>query len=324
MKKHHGKRRLPPLGNLRGFESAARQLSFRDAAAELQLTQGAISRQIKTLELDLGTTLFVRETRQVHLTKAGERLFPAVREALDIIERAVAQIKEKPRRRTLVLSALPTLTSMWIMPRLNEFIERHRHIDVRIVASLDPADLSENHIDIAIRVGQLPGTSRSEQIRPRIEHTMVTNWARVRADELFPDVLVPVCAPALIEGHRIKQAKDLLRYPLIHTSTRRFAWMDWLSGHGITKLPNTRRNLEFGHFFMSIEAALRGQGIAIIPRVILSLYKDASRLCSPIEAVQPSAGSYYLLVREATLAIPEATMLHRWLLSEAGALRARA
>ena len=312
---------MPPLGNLRGFEAAARHMSFRDAADELQLTQGAISRQIKTLELDLGTPLFVRETRQVHLTNAGERLFPAVREALDIVERAIAQLEERPRRRTLVLSAPPTLTSMWIMPRLNEFIERHSQIDVRIVASLDPADVSEDHIDIAVRVGQLPGSQGSAQVRPRIEHTMVTNWTGVRADELFPDVLVPVCAPSLIAGHRIRHAKDLLRYPLIHTSTRQFAWMDWLSGYGITKIPDSDRNLEFGHFFMSIEAALRGQGIALVPRVVLSLYKDAARLCCPIEAILPSAGSYYLLVRDAKLAMPEAAMLHRWLLSEASALR---
>lgn len=324
MKKHQGKRRLPPLGSLRGFEAAARHLSFRDAADELQLTQGAISRQIKTLELNLGVPLFVRKTRQVHLTKAGERLFHAVREALDIVEHAIVQMTERPRRKTVVLSALPTLTSTWIMPRLHEFTERHRDIDVRIVASLDPADLSDDHIDIAIRAGQLPGSQAQAQTRPRIEHTMVESWIGVRADELFPDVLVPVCASSLIGRQRIAHPKDLLRYPLIHTSTRRFAWIDWLKGYGISKLPRPGRNLEFGHFFMSIEAALRGQGIAIIPRVILSLYKDAARLRRPIEATLPSAGSYYLLVQEARLSISEVATLHRWLLSEADALRSLA
>jgi LysR family glycine cleavage system transcriptional activator len=321
MRKHQGKRRLPPLGGLRGFEAAARHMSFRDAAEELQLTQGAISRQIKTLELNLATPLFVRKIRQVQLTKAGERLYPAVRDAFDVIERAIADMKERPRRKTLVLSALPTLTSTWIMPRLHEFTERHRDIDVRIVAGLDPADLSDDHIDIAIRVGQLPGTRMSQQIRPRIEHTMVESWIGVRADELFPDVLVPVCSPELIGRQRISQPKDLLRYPLIHTSTRRFAWIDWLNAHGITKLPRPSRNLEFGHFFMSIEAALRGQGVAIIPRVILSLYKDAGRLRYPVETTLPSAGSYYLLVREERLSAPEVATLHHWLMSQAEALR---
>jgi len=192
---------------------------------------------------------------------------------------------------------------------------------VRIVASLDPVDLSDGHIDIAIRVGQLPGARTTAEQRPRIEHTMVENWDGVRADELFPDVLVPVCAPTLLGRRRITEAKDLLRYPLIHTSTRRFAWNDWLRGHGVTKLPRADRTLEFGHFFMSIEAALHGQGIAIIPRIILALYKEASRLHRPIEATLPSAGSYYLLVPEARLKVPEIAMLHRWLLSEAAALR---
>lgn len=320
MKRHQGKRRLPPLGSLRGFEAAARHMSFRDAADELQLTQGAISRQIQTLEASLDTPLFVRKTRQVHLTKAGERLFPAVREALDIIERATAQMKGRPRRRTLVLSALPTLTSTWIMPRLHEFTERHGHIDVRIVASLDPVDLADDHVDIAIRVGQLPGTQTAET-RPRIEHVMVENWEGVRADELFPDVLVPVCAPSLIGRRRITHARDLLDYPLIHTSTRRFAWADWLRRHGVTKLPRPDRNHEFGHVFMSIEAALRGQGIAIIPRVILSLYKNAARLRRPVTATLPSAGGYYMLVHESKLDTPEVATLHRWLLAEAARVR---
>lgn len=313
---------MPPLGGLRGFEAAARHMSFRDAANELQLTQGAISRQIKTLELNLGAALFIRKPRRVQLTKAGERLFPAVREAFDAIERAIAQMKERPRRKTLVLSALPTLTSSWIMPRLHEFIERHSHIDVRIVASVDPADLSEGHIDLAVRVGQLPGAQTAMRKRPRIEHAMVSDWEGVRADELFPDVLVPVCAPSLIGRHRIAGAKDLLRYPLIHTSTRRFAWDDWLRGHEVARLPRSGKHLEFGHFFMSIEAAMHGHGIAIIPRVILSLYKDASRLRRPIETTLPSAGNYYLLVREEKLNEPEVAALHRWLLSEATAVRA--
>ena len=321
MKKRQGKRRLPPLGSLRGFEAAARHMSFRDAAVELQLTQGAISRQIKSLELNLGMPLFVRETRQVHLTRAGERLFPAVREALDIIERAALQLRERPQRKTLVLSALPTLTSTWIMSKLHEFTERHGDIDVRIIASLDPVDLSDGRVDIAIRVGQLPGGQNSDLQRPRIEHDMVENWDGVRADELFADVLVPVCAPSLLGRRRIAHARDLLDYPLLHTSTRRFAWTDWLRHHGVKKLPRPDKRHEFGHFFMSIEAALRGQGIAIIPRVILSLYKDAARLRRPFETTLPSAGGYYMLVHESKRNIPEVATLHRWLLAEAALLR---
>jgi len=322
--KLQGMRQLPPLASLRGFEAAARHLSFRDAAQELHLTQGAISRQIQALELSLGTLLFVRKTRQVQLTKAGSSFFQVVRAALDMLEHATVQMKRTPLRKTLVLSALPTLTSIWIMPRLHEFTERHPNIDVRLVTSLDPVDLLEDHIDLAIRVGQLPGSKVSARHLPRIEHSMVESWAGVRADELFPDVLVPVCASSLLGRNRIRSAKDLLRYPLIHTTTRRFAWMDWLKGFGISGLPRSSGNLEFGHFFMSIEAALRGQGIAIIPRIILSMYKDASRLHRPIDATVPSAGSYYLLVPEAKLTSPEVAALHAWLLSEARALSALA
>jgi LysR family glycine cleavage system transcriptional activator len=320
MKKRLNKRNLPPLSCLRGFEAAVRHMSFQSAADELQLTQGAISRQIKTLEESLGVELFIRKIRQIELTSAGAKLFPAIHDALEMIERATTQLKEKPRRKTIVLSALPTLTSTWIMSRLHAFMATHSNIEVRIVASIEPANLLNDNIDIAIRVGRLPG-SHYDPHQPRIDLTMVESWDGVQADELFPDILVPVCLPELLGRNKIKTAKDLLKYPLIHTSTRRFAWQDWLQKHGITKTPRADKALEFGHFFMSIEAALRGQGIAIVPSVVLSLYKGSDRLVAPLQTNIPSAGSYYMLTHDTKLKTKEVSALREWIISEAKELR---
>lgn len=298
-------------------------MSFRDAAAELQLTQGAISRQIKTLEDSLGLRLFVRQTRKVDLTNAGEKLFLVVRDVLDMIEQTASALKEKPQQKTLVISALPTLTSTWIMPSLHAFIEKHRNIEVRIVASIEPVDFLNESVDVAIRVGRLPGRRYSEQM-PRIDLEMVENWNGVRADELFPDILVPICSPRLVKRGRIREAKDLLQYPLIHTSTRRFAWPDWLQANGVSNTPRAEKKYEFSHFFMSLEAAVRGQGIAIIPRVILSLYKDAKRLTFPFKSNVPSAGSYYVLTRDSQSKNREIHALRNWVIAGARNLRANA
>lgn len=298
-------------------------MSFRNAAAELRLTQGAISRQIKTLEDSLGLRLFLRQTRKVDLTDAGERLFLAVRDALDMLEETTSTLKERPRQKTLIISALPTLTSTWIMPRLHAFIERHRSIEVRIVASIEPVDFQNETVDVAIRVGRLPGRRYSEEM-PRIDLKMVEHWNGVLADELFPDILVPVCSPHLTKPSSIREAKDLLQYPLIHTSTRRFAWPDWLRAHGVGKVPLTKTKYEFSHFFMSLEAAVRGQGIAIIPRVILSRHKDASRVTCPLTSNVPSAGSYYVLTRDSRSKSREIQALRNWVIAEARNLRAGA
>jgi LysR family glycine cleavage system transcriptional activator len=312
------RRRLPPMTSLRGFEAAARHLSFSDAADELQLTQGAISRQIRTLEDYLNFPLFTRKARQVILTPAGTELFHVVRDVLDQIEHATSRLRKKSRSKTLVISVLPTLASTWIMPRLHTLTESRSDIDLRIVTSIEPVDLAHDRIDIALRVGRLPGHSYDKK-QPRIELEMVHDWDGVAADELFPDVLVPICSPTLLQGKTIRKTSDLLAYPLIHTSSRRFAWQDWLRAHGVVALE--KKKLEFGHFFMSLEAALRGQGIAIIPQVLLSLHKDADRLTSLFRPSIASAGAYYLLIHESKAKLHDVQALRKWILSEAEALR---
>lgn len=314
------KRDLPPLSTLRGFEAAARHVSFKDASDELRLTQGAISRQIKTLEGYLGFPLFARGTRKVVLTHAGEQLFLVVRDALDAIEQTTSHLRSNPSQKTLVISVLPTLASTWVMPRLHSFIEAHSDIEVRIVASIEQVDFQKDNIDVAIRVGRLPGVRYGRE-QPRIDLRMVDRWDGVVVDELFPDILVPVLSEQLAKEREIVRPTDLLEFPLIHTSTRRFAWPDWLRAHGITNTSKRQKKYEFSHFFMSLDAALRGQGVAIVPRIVASLYRGRDQLIFPLPAKIPSAGAYYVLTREPSLQKPEVSQLHNWVVDEASRLR---
>lgn len=290
------KRQLPPLNALRGFEAAARHLSFTKAACELLVTQGAVSRQIRDLEDNLGQRLFRRLTRRVELTKEGEKFYRVVEDVFDELERATARLQTSGSYRTLTISVLPTIASLWLMPRLHLFTQAQKGVEVRIVSSIDPVNLLAHEADIAIRVGRLPGRTYG-RTQPRIELDMVANWNGVHADELFADAVAGM--------------------PLIHTSTRRHAWPDWLRAQGIRARRSDQPPVEFGHFFMSLEAARKGRGVAIVPDILLAHYERAGDLVVPIRTDIPSAGEYYLLIHEIRLTEPPVQAFRTWLLDEA-------
>lgn len=313
-------RRLPPLNALRGFDAAARHLSFTRAADELRLTQGAVSRQVRDVEVFLGQPLFRRYTRRIELTAEGAELHRVVQDLFDELERATRRFTMPAgRERTLTISALPTIASMWLMPRLHRFTQANAGIEVRIASSIEPANLRAPDLHMAIRVGRLPGRLYN-RLQPRIELEMLADWEGVQADLLFPDVLVPVCSPTLTTPG-IATAEAVARLPLIHTSTRRYAWPDWLRAQGVRAPEGGAKPIEFGHFFMSLEAARRGQGVAIIPDVILEHYEGGGELVCPLTARVPSAGEYYLLTHKNQLGDPKAKLFRSWLLSEADAAR---
>lgn len=309
------KRRLPPLNALRGFDAAARHLSFTKAAEELNLTQGAVSRQVKELELHLGQELFHRFTRRIELTSEGEQFFQSVESMLDELERAAGRFTRRRDRATLTVSVLPTIASVWLMPRLHLFTSQHPDIELRVVSSIEPADLLAHEADVAIRVGRLPGR-HYERNQPRIELSMLTRWDGVHANELFPDRLVAVCAPGLI-GDTDVTPDDLMRWPLIHTSTRRHAWPDWLKAHGVRAAVDVEPTLQFGHFFMSLDAARQGRGIALVPDIVLAHEAGMRGLVMPVPGSLESAGEYYLLIHETRLDDRHVQQFRSWALAEA-------
>jgi LysR family glycine cleavage system transcriptional activator len=309
----NSKSRIPPLLAIRAFEAAARHLSFTLAAEELAVTQGAISRQIRQLESHLQTKLFVRLTRRVELTEAGREFLAGVQRALAELQAATDRVSGALDHRVINVAVLPTLAANWLMPRLAFFSQEYPHIEVRMLTSIEPVDLQANPVDLAIRVGALPGKSYDEN-RPRIDLEMVSNWRGVFAQLLFPDVLVPICSAAYLKGApALKEPKDLQRHRLIHTATRRHAWPDWLRAHG-QEFPLPPKPLQFGHFFMSMQAAREGQGIAIVPTVVVDHYPHVNELVRPFPASIPSAGEYYLLVHERRRDEPSVRLFSEWLL----------
>jgi LysR family glycine cleavage system transcriptional activator len=310
---HRAKSRIPPLLAIRAFEAAARHLSFTVAAEELAVTQGAISRQIRQLESHLQAKLFVRLTRRVELTEAGREFFGGVQRALAELEAATDRIVGAVDHRIINVAVLPTLAANWLMPRLAIFSQEHPDIEVRMVTSIEPVDLQSNPIDLAIRVGPLPGKVYDEN-RPRIDLQMVSNWRGVLAEMLFPDVLVPICSASYLKSApALKEPGDLRRHRLIHTATRRHAWPDWLRAHGCEFTPSPKA-LHFGHFFMSMQAAREGKGVAIVPTVVVDHYPFANELVRPFPATVPSAGEYYLLVHERRREDPSVQLFSEWLL----------
>lgn len=302
---------------LRGFEAAARLLSFTRAADELHVTQGAVSRQIGDLEAFLGFRLFERFVRRVELTEKGEAYFRLVEPILVDLQRASVALAREVTERHLHVSVLPTIASFWLMPRLHLFTEANPGVQVHFSSLIEPVTLQRGDIDVAIRVGGLPGR-RYDRRQPRISLVMAADWQGIHTDELFEDVLIPVCSPRLLSaGPPVHAPADLLAYPLLHVSSRRHAWPDWMRANEVRWPVEPVDNPAFGHFFMSIEAARKGRGVALVPEILLANYDGRDELVRPVSARIPSAGSYYLLVHQDKLADPIVSAFRNWILSQA-------
>lgn len=315
------RRTLPPLATLRPFEAAARLGSFTAAADELALTQGAVSLQIRNLETFLEKRLFDRHVRRVELTEDGRQYYASCLRALDEIERATSRMMGRGGHKILTVSALPTLATFWLMPKLSAFTSAYPDIEVRIATSIAPVDLRASDVDIALRVGKLPGR-HYRRGQPGIDLIMTERWDGVEADYLFDDVLVPVMADKLLkQGPAIACARDLLKYSLIHTASRQNAWRDWLMALDVPY--QARRGwAEYGHFFMALQAAQECKGIAIVPQKLFAMYgAHASGLVIPFHAEVPSAGEYYMLTHESRVDSPAVQRFRKWLLLMADAER---
>lgn len=310
------RRSLPSLSALRVFDTAGRLLSFSRAAHELNVTQSAVSRQIRVLEQWLGVELFVRTTRRVELTEAGRSYLADVRSALDDVEQATQRIVAQCRRSVLTIDVLPSVASFWLMPRLADFTRQHPDVQTRIITSILPVDFASGGPDVAIRVGPLPGRRYAAR-QPRIELQMVSDWQGVLADYLFEDALVPVCAPDLLRGRVVERPADLLDLPLIHTTSRPNAWPDWFRAHGVEP-PPAPRSTDYGHFFMSLEAARESQGVAIVPSVLLESGAHKA-LIALFEPDTPSAGDYYVLCTSRNHEERRVTLFRNWLQTQANA-----
>ena len=302
-------RGLPALDPLKGFDAAARHLSFTRAAAELFLTQSAISRQIQTLEEQLGIKLFQRGTRSLKLTAEGELFHRTVRESLQRLADACAGLKASQRRPRVTVSAAVGIAALWLVPRLAAFQEMQPDVDVRLSADNRIVDLEREDIDLALRY-----------IDPDV--------APPHATLLFEEEVFPVAAPHLAARlPATLQAEDLAGLTLLAFEDGGkvpwLSWEPWLIGHG---LGNARPKavLQFNQYDQLIRAAEDGRGIALGRGPLVAPLIAAKKLKALIGPRQKVATRAYFLVRSAAELRPEVVRFVDWLLAEARESRAAA
>jgi LysR family glycine cleavage system transcriptional activator len=309
-------RSLPNLNALRAFEAAARHLSFSLAARELLVTQGAISRQVKALETALGVALFERRGRAVELTPQGKEYLAVTHDAFELIEQASRRIADSARRAILTANVLPTFAMRWLIPRLAGFSESNPDIEVHLITSIAPVNFNRDDVDVAIRVGS-PPSAAAQTDRARIDLKMVEDWKNVRADLLMPDILVPVCSPALVKDAPVTAAQDLFALKLLHNATREHAWPDWFAAQQIAYTPGPA-DQSHGHFFMCLQAAIEGRGVALVPSALVHDDIAAGVLTVPFDRRVKSAGDYYLLCRTPHWNTERVRRFREWLLAQSG------
>jgi len=286
------RRHLPPLKPLPAFEIAAEQASFSAAAGELNLTHGAVSRQIKALESHLGVPLFRRRNRRIELTEAGTAFLPGVRQALHLLEATTAQVATSPREGALVVSCVATFMMRWLIPRLYAFNALHRRIDVRLSASHLPVDFARDGIDVAIRLGKPP-------------------WPRnVAATPFMPDRIGPVCAPGLLQGRARLTLADLRRCTLLSADTRPDAWADWAQSRRVDLDHGKARPFE--HMYFMLEAAASGLGMGIASHALVEEDLRSGRLVAPF-GFTASGRSYCVLHARALADNPKIAAFRKWI-----------
>ncbi len=295
------KRDLPAsLDLLRGFEAAARLLSFTAAASELFLTQSAVSRQVQQLEEQLGVKLFERRTRALVLTDAGDRYFRDVSKALNQLREATAAVRVKTTPVVRVTTTL-TFASLWLVPRLASFQKDHAEISVHVVADNTVRDLERNSLDVALRY-------------------CPEEMAGPGAERLFGEQVAPVAAPSLLKAQRIRSVEELLRLPLIELEDPNgialwLSWKVWCEAMGVAR-PRSNHGLTFSHYDQVVQAAVAGQGVALGRFPLLDPFVAERRLALPLKGRQYATlarRAYWLVAALGAAQRPEVQTFIAWL-----------
>lgn len=292
--------RLPSLNGLRAFEAAARHLSFTLAAAELNVTQTAISHQIRRLEEELGLRLFVRQNRALALTPEARDYLPGVRAAFNDLRLATDRLLRKDDDKVLTVSTLASLAAKWLLPRLTDFQEQHPGIDVRITTSTSLIDFQRDNVDAAIRYGR-------------------GQWPGLRADWLMADELFPVCSPSLLRGDKpLRRPEDLRSHPLLHTSNANSDdWRLWLTAAGLPADIAKQPGITFDMIFMTIQAAIDGIGVAMGRTSYVQDDIAKGRLVVPFKITLPADAGFYVVAPEGRREAGKLAAFRQWVIAAA-------
>ena len=289
---------LPSLGALRAVEAAARSLSFTQAAADLGLTQGAVSHQIRELEARLGVALFARQARGIALTEAGRRYLPYAQEALRQLRQGGQALDKRGRDDILTVSVSPNFASKWLVPRLGDFITAHADIELRLSAAMRHVDFADGDIDVAVRHGD-------------------GHWPHLHVTRLCREVVFPVCSPFLGGVAELQQTSDLARYVLIRDQSRE-SWADWFSKLDVDPAPfDLEKGPAYDQTSLAIDAAIGGQGIALARSALAQLDLIAGRIVRPLAVETTASFAYWIVCPKGMAERRPIVRFRNWLLSEA-------
>ncbi|HVL59291.1 MAG TPA: transcriptional regulator GcvA [Burkholderiaceae bacterium] len=303
------RKEIPPLELLRAFEAAARRLSFTLAADELFLTQSAVSRQIKALEEHLGVPLFERRHRALVLNEAGQSLYRTTADVLERLRQTTRELRRDRRSRAFTVTTTISFASLWLVPRLSQFVRDHPGIDVRIAATSRVMDVRRESIEFAVRY--LP-REKAEGI------------------PIFGEQMLPLCSPALARDRSrpLREPQDLAAHTLLHPSLddigpgyagyAELGWPQWLESMGLRDLKPAGA-LRFSQYDQLVQAAIDGQGVALGRLPLLADLVRARKLVRPFASSVDSPRAYYLIEGPGVARNPDAVAFRDWLLAAARA-----
>lgn len=298
---------LPPLKSLHAFESAGRHLSFTRAAEELSVTPGAISQQIRLLEEHLEVRLFKRMNRAIVLTDAGQLLLPAISDGFDCIHQGVDQLQQRAGDGPLTITSAPSFVSKWLIPRLSSFKKQHPGVDVRIDTSDRLVDFAHEDIDVGIRFG--------DGQYPELETVF-----------LFAFDLIPVCSPKLLaEGPPLNTVADLKHFTLLHSNYDDLdpGWPDWAMWLKVVCAEDvdSSHGIYFNQSDQVFQAAVDGQGVALLANVLAEPEIAAGGLVQPFSTRLPVQMTYHLVTSPYKATLSKVCAFREWILRESAYLR---
>lgn len=296
------RRRLPSTQALICFEAAARHESFTKAAAELALTQSAVYRQVTGLEEFLGVKLFRRARHGIVMTDAGLEYGRLVARRLDAIERdTLSVIGSSGASGSIDLAVVPTFATRWLLPRLPRFRAQHPEIVVNLETRTRPFMFADTDFDAALYAGT---------------PSDIANWPGTVAIPLMPEIVVPVCAPALVAAHGEATAQRIAGLPLLQQSTRPYAWRQWFEAQGVAGV----RDLDgprFELFSMLAVAAAHAMGVALMPRLLIEAELARGELVIACDRPMHGGRAYHLVIPERKAGNPALERFRDWLVEQA-------
>ncbi|AZV78282.1 LysR family transcriptional regulator [Parasedimentitalea marina] len=290
------RRLLPSISSLRALEALDRLQSASAVAEELSLTQSAVSRQLQTLERQLGMELIIREKKRLSLTQEAQEYAAEVRQSLSQIAQSTLRLQTSPMAGTLSLAILPAFGMRWLMPRLPDFSRLHPDVTINMATRLKEFNFSGEPFDAAIHFGY-------------------AEWPGTQSLLLKHEQVLPVCAPSLLGKMKISCPLDILKLPLLHIQTRPQAWGTWFSEQAGVSQQSVSGTM-YDQFATITQAALHGLGVALMPDYLVEQELAAGSLIALHPAPVETSGAYYLVWPESKSRHAALTKFRHWLATQ--------